>query len=348
MTKKTTVKDLAHALNVSIGTIDRALHNRPGINEETKQKVLDKIKETGYETNRLAQSLSRKRRIKIGCIFPGRYQFFYPDMEAGINDAYRDLVDHNVQVIIEKTEKLGFGPEITFVHKLLEQGVEGLAICPGHRTQMNKTIDKLIDTGIPVVTIATDAPESKRLTCVSTDSFNNGQIAGDLMANFMNHRGKVAIMTGSHEVTDHQEKVRGFIDVIYSYPNAIEMVGVFETLDMEERVYQSVTQVIKDHPDLKGIYINTANSTYGCKALIDSGKTGQIYLIGTDLIQKNIPYIENGVMSAAIYQDPYNQGYKAIQILYDTITIGKKYGPNDYVKPDIVTQHNIKYFRCYS
>lgn len=348
MTRKVTVKDLAQTLNVSIGTIDRALHNRPGINEETKSKVLKMAKELGYETNRLAQSLSRRRRIKIGCIFPGRYRFFYPDLEAGIMDAYKSLIDHNVQVIIEKTEKLGFGPEITFVHKLLEQGIDGLAICPGHRTEMNSTIDKLADRGIPVVTIATDAPESKRLTCVSTDSFNNGQIAGDLMANFVNHRGKVAIMTGSHEVTDHQEKVRGFIDVIYSYPNAIEMVGVFETLDQEERVYQAVSQVINDHPDLKGIYINTVNSTDGCKALVDSGKVRQIYLIGTDFINDNIPYIENGVMHAAIYQDPYMQGYKAVQILYDTITIDKHYGPNDFVKPDIITKHNIRYFKCYS
>lgn len=348
MNNKVTVKDIAKSLHVSIGTVDRALHNRPGIKEETLKLVLQKANELGYEANKLAQSLSRKRKIKIGCIFPGQYRYFYPDLEAGILDASKSLVDHNVEVICVKTEKLGFGPEISFIHKLLEQGIDGLAICPGHRTEMNHAINKVTEHGIPVVTIATDAPESKRLTCVSTNSFNNGQIAGDLMANFMNHKGKVAIMTGSHEVTDHQEKVKGFFDVVYSFPNAIEMVGVFETLDRGERVYQAVTQVIKDHPDLKGIYINTANSVYGSKSVADSGKAGQIYLIGTDLLTENVPYIEDGTMQAVIYQDPYMQGYKAVQILYDTITTGRQYGPNDYVKPDIVTKHNIHYFRCFS
>jgi LacI family transcriptional regulator len=220
-------------------------------------------------------------------------------------------------------------------------------LSPEHRTLINPAIDEAVEIGVPVVTVASDAPESRRMTCVSTNPYHNGQVAGDLMSNFLQHRGKVAIMTGSFCSSDHQGKVRGFTEVVSTPPNEIKIVGVCETLDQQDRVYESVMKAIEEFPDLSGIYINTATDEYGCKAIMEAGKGGEIRLIGTDLIREIVPYIENGVMQAAIFQDPFRQGYQAEKILMDRITTGKEYGPYDYTRPDIITKHNISYFTYY-
>jgi hypothetical protein len=86
--KKVTVKDLAKELRVSRGTIDRAFHDREGINPETKKLILEKAKELGYRTNRLAQTLSRKKAIKIGCVIPRGHgplhdKGFFPTSKPG-------------------------------------------------------------------------------------------------------------------------------------------------------------------------------------------------------------------------------------------------------------------------
>ena len=346
MVKKVTIKDLATALDVSIGTVDRALHNRPGINAETRERVLAQAKIMGYETNLIARSLSRKHQLRIGCVFPAEYRF-YPDIEAGINAAYESLVDHNVQIISMKTERLADGKEADCVYRLLDIGIHGLAICPGHRSLLNDAIDEVVDAGIPVVTIATDAPESKRLTCVSTDSFNNGQIAGDLMVNLLNQGGRVAIINGYWEVTDHSEKVRGFMDAINLEGYGIEVVDIIETGDDPDIAFEETKALL--NRDIDGIYVNTASATLGCgRALAESQQFRDIRLLGTDLLKDSIPYIEQGIVRAVIFQDPFMQGYRAIRILFDAITTNRSYGPTDFMRPTIITKHNIPYFQCYS
>ncbi|SFD17255.1 LacI family DNA-binding transcriptional regulator [Clostridium uliginosum] len=343
MIKKVTIKNLAEAANVSIGTVDRALNDRIGISKKTKAKILDKAKELGYEVNRVAQSLSR-RPLRIGCILPGNSNYFYPQVEAGIIEAKNFLIDYNVSISCKKTENLNFQQEIQYINEFIEEGIDGLAICPGHRTKMNSVINKVVDSGIPVVTFSSDAPESKRTTCVGTDSFNNGQIVGDLMTNFIDHKGKIAIITGCSSMTDQQEKVKGFMEVINSYPNSIELIGVYETLEDPKIIYDKVKKIVENTPNLKGIFFTAANSIYGCKALIDLGMQYKVKVITPDLCAEQIPYIENGIIRAIIHQHPYSQGYKAIKILYDILTTNKSYGPNDYIKPDIILKHNLKYF----
>lgn len=346
MSKRVTIKDIAAAIDVSIGTVDRALHNRPGIKAETREKVLEQARLMGYETNLIAQSLSRKHRLKIGCVFPAEYRF-YPDIEAGINAAYESLIDHNVEIIPMKTERLRDGREVDCIGRLLDIGVHGLAVCPGHRTELNDAINRVVGKGIPVVTIATDAPESKRLTCVSTDSFNNGQIAGDLMANLLNYKGKVAVLNGFRDVTDHEEKVRGFLEAIQSHSSDIDIVDVVETHDDALQAHQLAKELVA--LDIDGIYINTATATLGgSRALWESKRYRDIRLVGTDLLRDSIPFIEQGIIRAVIFQDPFMQGYRAIRILFDVITAGTHYGPTDFVRPTVITKHNIHHFRCYS
>lgn len=346
MSKRVTIKDIAAAIDVSIGTVDRALHNRPGIKTETRERVLAQARLMGYETNLIAKSLSRKHQLKIGCVFPAEYRF-YPDIEAGIDAANDSLIDHNVQTISMKTERLGDGKEVDCINRLLELGIHGLAICPGHRTELNDAINLVVEKDIPVVTIATDAPESKRLTCVSTDSYNNGQIAGDLMANLLNYQGRVAVLTGFQDVTDHAEKARGFLDAISSYDSDIEIIDVVETHDDATMAYQLAEKLVA--LEIDGVYINTATATIGgSHALLASQRYRDVRLVGTDLMRDTVPFIEKGIIRAVIFQDPFMQGYRAIRILFDVITAGTQYGPTDFVRPTVITKHNLQSFQCYS
>ena len=66
--RKITVKDLAQLCGVSIGTIDRAINNRGGINPETKQKILDAAAKYGYVKNQNARTLSSGSSNLIGVI----------------------------------------------------------------------------------------------------------------------------------------------------------------------------------------------------------------------------------------------------------------------------------------
>ena len=76
---------------VSIGTVDRALHGRPGINEETRNRVLEVAKKIGYRPNLAARSLSTRKRIRIGVCVPREIRYFYNQMWEGISRKFAGI-----------------------------------------------------------------------------------------------------------------------------------------------------------------------------------------------------------------------------------------------------------------
>jgi LacI family transcriptional regulator len=56
--KKITLSDIAKIAGVTIGTVDRAMHNRPGISEETRKRILEIAKKYNYRPDLIGRSLS--------------------------------------------------------------------------------------------------------------------------------------------------------------------------------------------------------------------------------------------------------------------------------------------------
>lgn len=65
-----TISEIARIAQVSKGTVSKALNNYPGINENTRKRILDLVKEMGYEPNAAAQALAFRRTGNIGLVIP--------------------------------------------------------------------------------------------------------------------------------------------------------------------------------------------------------------------------------------------------------------------------------------
>src|ERR1700736_1484801 len=81
------IKDIARALGVSIGTVDRALHGRPGINPLTRAKVLKMAQTLGYRPNLAARFLKSQRRLQISVQLPIEIATFFDALRSGIREA---------------------------------------------------------------------------------------------------------------------------------------------------------------------------------------------------------------------------------------------------------------------
>lgn len=345
--QRVTLIQIAEELNISIGTVDRALHDRPGINESTKQKVLEKAKQLGYQVNTVAQSLSRKKAIKIGVIVPSRstnIKYFYDDVTKGIENAADELKDNKVEILTVNVDTFDYNSQIKAFEKLRSEDVDGLAICPFHYFELNNTINSAVENGIPVVTIGTDAPESKRIAFVSAGAYKIGEMAGELMAKLLNFKGDVVVLTGFSTFSDNERKVSGFCDKLKELAPEIRINAVYETYELREHAYNYTLQSLESFPEVSGIYVNTVNSPGVCEALKEKGKAGSIKLITTDIFRDNIQYIKNGTIYASIYQNPHRFGYNAIHLLYQyIISNGKSYDVG-VVKPELVMCSNLCYY----
>ena len=98
---KVRIKDIALKAGVSVGTIDRVLHNRGEINENTRKKVLQMIDELGYKPNLLAKSLASKKVYRIAVLLPAKDEsnHYWHILRQGMPMAEQALADFNVQII---------------------------------------------------------------------------------------------------------------------------------------------------------------------------------------------------------------------------------------------------------
>ena len=64
------IKDIAEKANVSVGTVDRVIHNRGRVSEEARQKVLQTLQELDYQPNLIARTLGANRSYRIAALIP--------------------------------------------------------------------------------------------------------------------------------------------------------------------------------------------------------------------------------------------------------------------------------------
>lgn len=335
---------IAEMAAVSIGTVDRALHNRPGINDETRQRVLAIAKKIGYRPNLAARSLSTGRRVRVGICVPQEIRYFYNEMWAGIDEEVRRYSDRGIDFLLHPVPELGKGERQAF-RKILDSDVRGIVVTPGNPEFMTPLIDAAEERDIRVVCVSTDAPASQRSCIVCVEPTLNGLIAGELMAKFVAPRSHAAIVTGMLKTVDHSQKAEGFSTSFTRYCSGGSVVATIEGHEIPEESYRKTLKLLKRHPSLAGIYINTVNCLPVCRALADADMAGKIRVIATDLFKEMVPLFRSGTIDASMHQRPYRQGQLAVRTLAEHLLHDTEMPPTHYLNPGIALRSNLGLFR---
>lgn len=336
------IKDIAKALNISIGTVDRALHSRGGINAITKDRVLKMAQNMGYKPNLAARYLKAPRQIRVSVNLPARIASFFDAVRSGIRDASSPF-HAGVELQFRTHPALGEGDEELF-REALEDGSKGIIIAPGHPAQLKVWIRRAAQKRIPVVCVATDAPGTERLTAVSAEPFISGAIVGELLERMVRDSGTVSVFTGDLSTIDHSEKVRGLKHSLGSLSASLSVSEVMETHDDETTAYNQTRKLIKRDGSLRAIYVSTANSITVIQALEELDPQGRIALITTDLFPQLVPFLKSGRILATIYQRPEAQGRMSFEALYHFLVEGKCPPQRIKLNPHIVMRSNLEFF----
>jgi LacI family transcriptional regulator len=337
------IREIADALGVSIGTVDRALHDRSGISPATRARVLSVAKTLGYRPNLAARYLSSRKELRIAVALPRETASFWDLVRGGMEDAARPLERTGVRVVHHPYSRLGEG-EKEALQECLEEDIHGLLIAPGDPEKLKPLLRRADARGIPVVCVNTDAPGTARLTTVSVDPLTNGSLVGELMGRFLRGRGSVVLVTGLLTTIDHAKKLEGFRRTVGELWPGLEIAGVVEAHDDEAEAYDKCRAVLAARPQVAGIYVSTANSLPVLRAIEDEGLTGEVTVITTDLFPALSPFIESGRVTATIHQRPWTQGRLAFQTLCAFLIEGLAPPPFIRLSPHIVLKSNLGIF----
>ncbi len=336
------IKEIASVLGISIGTVDRALHNRSGVSAKTREKVLKTAERFHYKPNLAARNLKLNRYLKIGVFLPQEISSFFDALRAGIQTAQTDD-GAPIDLSFFSYPRLGEG-DVGAMEKAHWQRFDGMIVAPGNSATWKRITDLAKQQDKPIVFVGTDAPRLHRIASVAVDAGVSGSVAAELLGHFIQRPGTVAALIGDLRVQDHAEKLRCFAASLATLSPHLALLPAVESHDSQKDAYRASLKLIEKHPELGGIYISTANSLPVILALREKRRLGKVRIIATDLFPEIVPLIESGHIAATLYQQPLTQGKMAFEILCSYLVRGSLPQSINRLAPHIVLRSNVSMF----
>ncbi len=339
--RQVTIYDIAKALGVSTGTVNRALHNKPEISAETKRKVLEMAEKMDFKMNPAAQSLRRKA-VRIGIFLICSVENYLMEIKRGMDGALAEIGAYNIQA----EYFISFSDDCSSIRKEIGERLQqcakahydGVIFLPAGNTEpFYDTFRELQKQGIRIAGVTADLWNMEDIISVSI----HGESAGGLAAEVLNlccRERNIGILTGDADKKPHNEYIAGFRK--YSAHHPFRSIRIYEHYDIPALVEEMTYQMLRECPELDGVYMATASAPIACRIMEKMDPAHAIHIVTTDLMEETRDLLSRHVIRATIFQNPYLQGKKVVELLYRQIC-GKEMTEKYHVYPQVVFTANM-------
>ena len=152
-----------------------------------------------------------------------------------------------------------------------------------------------------------------------------GSTAAGLLALMASDQLNLLIVTGSLKMKGHNDRIRGLSRTLREKKVPYKLVDGFEALDNDEYAYQMALGTLRAHPEINCIYIAAAGVAGVCRAVTELERQNQIYILSHDEIESTRQLVQDGVIDFTIGQEPKDQGYCSVCLLYTSKKVRKNY-----------------------
>lgn len=341
------IKDVAKVAKVALATVDRVIHNRTGVSEKTKNKVLKVIEELGYQPNIMASNLSKGKQFVFGALLPkaSSKASYWEFPVKGILKAQKELQQYRIKVepfLYDQKDSAEIRKQIL---KIINSDIDGLVLTAKFAKEIDILLQDCKEKNIPFVFIDSNIKEKEPICSIQQPLYESGELAGQLF-NYCFKEGEILILhfkdtMDSGDIIDL--KVKGLINYLKETASTISTKKVVITNFNEENINIEVDKILKENPNIKGIF--TPNSKIGYIArYLSKRKSKKIVLTGYDLLNENKKFIDKGVIDFLICQRPKQQGYQAVNKLFEHLVLRKEVEKEILIPLDVLTSKNYKYY----
>lgn len=314
-----TIREIAELAGVSRGTVDRVLNNRGSVNEETAERIRAIIRQLDYKPNRAGIALAaQKKKYLIGVILFSRKNPFFDYVMQGFSDKAEELSLYGCEISVKR---VAYHPaaQLSAIRACLKEGIQGLIITPYNGDEIREELNKLIRSGIPVITVNSDAEGVRRLAYVGSDYYNSGEAAGALMKLVTSGPVRLGIVNGDNNILCHTQRISGFVDKL-SDDTRFKVVCQGESLDDDKTAYELVSRMLHSHPDINAFYFTAAGVYGGCRAIAELAPEKDIKVITFDEVPSTVEMMQKNIITATICQEPYWQGSKSLEVMFSFLS----------------------------
>ncbi len=347
--KKTRIKDIARLAGVSIGTVDRVIHNRGEVAEETRIKVHRILKETNYSPNLIAQVLKSKKRYNLVSLLPEATEAnsYWQKHRIGIRKALLELDAFPVtlsEIYFDMQSEEDFQNKTIEVLNLKPNGV---LLAPIYKSESVTFCNELSLQKIPFVFIDGFIEEIDFLAYIGENIFQSGRVAGHLADMITPETGDILVANIARNISNvhHLNKrTNGFLSYFEKSGTRRGKIITINIPDPSaETINSEMGKALKNNPLISTIFV-TGSKSHLIAAYLEEKKFPAINLIGYDLLESNVKYMKTGITRFLLGQRPEEQSYKAVKKLFEFLTLSKIPEKIEYLPVDIITSENVDFF----
>ena len=345
---RVTMKQIAAAAGTSIGSVDRALRGRAGINAKTKEHILKVASQLGYTRNHVASALSRRKTLRLGIVYAHKPSAFYDSIHNGVMSASEELSDFGLDIQPIRSHHLTPEEQSALLNSISPDDFDGFAI-NASGSETDTFISRCKQAGIPAITFNSDSPDSERLFFVGNDAATSGRLGGELLGKLLTASRKPSkawVMGNFPEDATLSRRAMGFKEVLTSdFPN-ISLGHILSCNGNSDVAEEMAYDIIYKHKDEQiGFFTSSYAATIGVLGAVSRHDTTYVQVVGYDLSDVIAQALRNGKCAATIYQDPFTQAYKATKLLVRHVVEGWEPSHEHYnVGTHIILKHNVGSF----
>ena len=227
--------------------------------------------------------------------------------------------------------------QLSILKRVLKDKPDALIFSPIDPPASIPVLKEFKKNHIPVLLVDTSVNWSGQTSFIGTDNRSLGEKAGELLSSMLQPGDKVALIGRISKDNVSKERIQGAKGALHTV--GIETVGGnLEVEYADAKVIPIIAQLLKDHPDLKGVFASDDRMALEVIKYV-KGKGLNLPVVGADGIIQMLKYQEDGTLKGSVAQNPYDMGYISVQNALKAIK-GQRVEKKINSDVDIITSDN--------
>ena len=321
--EKITINDIARRTGLSKGTVDRVLHNRGEVSRKSYERVMEVIRELGYEPNVYASLLAKGKKHLVAVLIPASEPGSFWELAAsGIGRGVDPVTAAGVEAVSFPYDQYDIESFRAACAEVLAAEPSGVVLAPIFQGETEAFTGKLSESGIPYCFIDS-RPDS------------SGQnIRGALI---------VRIRRDRYQQSDPTVNRRaGFLDYMLENAPDCKIDNVFVDPNDPEGIYTILDGYFAEHQEVRHIVMFNSR-IHLLVPWLAAHPDPERRVVGFDNLKANMDALRDGTVSVLIGQRPDEQVRLAIEALAKHALLGKAPARKDnFMHMDILTRYNVE------
>ena len=342
---KPTIKAIAEAAGVSVGTVDRVIHNRGEVAAETKSEILRLMNEFNYKST-IVKKLSHARSIVVLIPKVDSENTFWACHKEGIEQQAALANDASVVVSIICFDIHSENDFTRQAQHVLSLKPDGVIMAPLFATEAKLFTAQLDALNIPYIYIDTMIDDTNPISFIGEDAFQSGRVAASII-DFGIDKNKNILMVNIAKNTGNTQHLNARNQGFMSYfMDRGQNSGLKISVEIQQTDPESIEcklDEILQNNDIGAIWVSGSRA-YLIAQYLEKRGIRDIILVGYDIYDRNIEYLKRNIIHFLIAQQPREQGRKALRILTECLNGSKRPLLTEYQKVEIVNSESLRFF----